>query len=676
VLRTGVILADRYQLDEPIAAGGVGQVWRATDLVLQRPVAIKLLRPEYADHHETLSRFRAEARHAGSLAHPGIAQVYDFGDNPAEGPPYLVMELVDGPSLADVLATEPVTPAYALDVLSKAATGLAAAHEAGLVHRDIKPGNILLGRDGQVKITDFGIAHAVGSAPVTDPGLVMGTTQYLAPERIAGGSGTPAADLYSLGIVMHECLNGTPPYEGTPAEVMAGHLYVPLPPLPEGTPSEVEDLVARLTAKDPEQRLTDANELSALAAKVHTAVTGGPMPRQRQAPAASPVGGVAAPADLTDPALMPRTGDHQVPNTGDHQVPNTGDMMLDPILAAPEAGEHPYAEPPAGEPLAPAAGLAAVGLAAGAAPGVRDGEPVIGGFRVDAPAPDGPGTGTPPMGNPYEPTAAAMPPWEAPEPARETSVDMPAISEAGIDLSSISETSVDLAAVSETSVDLTSDGEARAGAGTGPGSGSAGVRTTTIDLTSVDGLGASHGTVLDGDTDPFATEGSFTGGHARPHLALGDIAGRPRGRRRAAIGIGVLLLAGGGLAGAAASGVLHASPVADRTNTNTSHQPLSAVQPNAGGTTGTSTSAKPKKTKHAKPYAPRHAKASTSAPSAAPPPTTSAPVQQQTSGGSSSSSSGSGAGSGGASPSSPSPQKPKPAPSSPPPSGLLGIPGL
>ena len=187
MLKTGVILADRYRLDEPIAAGGVGQVWRATDQVLQRQVAVKLLRPEYADHPETLSRFRAEARHAGSLAHPAIAQVYDYGDNPLEGPPYLVMELVEGPSLAEVLATEPVTPAYALDVLAKAATGLAAAHEAGLVHRDIKPGNILLSQDGHVKITDFGIAHAVGSAPVTDPGLVMAQLSTL-PRN-----GSPAA---------------------------------------------------------------------------------------------------------------------------------------------------------------------------------------------------------------------------------------------------------------------------------------------------------------------------------------------------------------------------------------------------------------------------------------------------------------------------------------------------
>jgi eukaryotic-like serine/threonine-protein kinase len=129
-------------------------------------------------------------------------------------------------------------------------------------------GNILVGEDGLVKITDFGIAHAAGSAPITSPGLVMGTTQYMAPERIAGGQATPASDLYSLGILMHECLTGMPPFDGGTAEVMAGHLYLPLPPLPAGVPPELEELVRRLTAKDPAVRLADAAELAATARRL------------------------------------------------------------------------------------------------------------------------------------------------------------------------------------------------------------------------------------------------------------------------------------------------------------------------------------------------------------------------------------------------------------------------
>ena len=270
--RTGLILDDRYQLAEPIAAGGVGQVWRASDLLLDREVAVKLLRPEYADHLDTLERFRAEAKHAGSLTHPCVARVYDYGNAGPVSPPYLVMEYVNGPSLADMLAVDPVHPVLALDVAAQTAAGLDAAHSIGLVHRDVKPGNILIGADGLVKITDFGIAHAAGSAPITGPGLVMGTTQYMAPERIAGGQATPASDLYALGILIYECLTGLPPYDGGTAEVMAGHLYLPMPPLPAGVPPELGELITRLTAKDPAARLSDAAEVAVIATRLRDAL--------------------------------------------------------------------------------------------------------------------------------------------------------------------------------------------------------------------------------------------------------------------------------------------------------------------------------------------------------------------------------------------------------------------
>ena len=246
----GVLLTGRYRLDEQIAVGGTGQVWRAADTVLGRAVAVKLLRPEYAGHAETLARFRAEARHAAKLAHPGIVQVFDYGLAGPEGAPFLVMELVDGPSLADVAARGPLGPSRVLDMIAQVAAALAAAHAAGLVHRDIKPANLLLAPDGTVKITDFGIAHAAGSAPLTRTGTLPGTPGYLAPERAMGGPASPASDLYSLGVVAWECLAGASPFTGTPLEIASAHAHRDLPPLPAGVPASMAGLVAELTAKD------------------------------------------------------------------------------------------------------------------------------------------------------------------------------------------------------------------------------------------------------------------------------------------------------------------------------------------------------------------------------------------------------------------------------------------
>jgi eukaryotic-like serine/threonine-protein kinase len=361
------MLDNRYRLDEPIAAGGVGDVWRGTDVQLGRPVAVKLLRPEYADHPETLARFRAEARHAGSLSHPRIAQVYDYGEPGPLGPPYLVMELVDGPSLADILDRDTISPARVLDVLAQAALGLDAAHQAGLVHRDIKPGNILLCPDGVVKITDFGIAHAAGSAPVTRPGVVMGTTQYLAPERATGGEGTPASDLYSLGIVAYECLSGRPPFAGTTAEVMASHLCQQLPPLPPDVPPELAELLARLTAKDPADRIASAGELAAIADQLYAELTGGtpagetarqaepprqrPVPRAEQAPETEEASGGEQPPrpDAAPPWRRSRRRTTVAVAASATVLAGTAAGLLasGAFRATPAAGQHTLMLPPA-----------------------------------------------------------------------------------------------------------------------------------------------------------------------------------------------------------------------------------------------------------------------------------------------------------------------------------------
>ena len=358
---TSVMLAGRYRLEAQISAGAVGQVWRATDLALGRPVAVKLLRAEYAQHPEILARFRAEAKHAGGLSHPGIARVYDYGDGDRPGAPYLVMELVDGPSLGRLLAAGPLGPARTMDVISQAAAGLAAAHEAGLVHRDIKSSNLLVGPDGQVKITDFGIAHAAWSAPITQTGALVGTPAYLAPERITGGPATPASDLYSLGVVGYQCLTGTVPFEGIPYEVTAAHRHRTLPPLAPAVPAGVAELIMDLTAKDPAGRPASAGEVAVRAGQLRDALAerpaapppasepGGPPPAKEMGPEPLPLAG--GPVPLAG-APAPTAGE-PAPVAGD-PAPTAGDPGPTAGEPAPAAGEPvPWAGGPvpwAGEP--------------------------------------------------------------------------------------------------------------------------------------------------------------------------------------------------------------------------------------------------------------------------------------------------------------------------------------
>ena len=269
------VLASRYRLESLIASGGMGAVWRAVDLVLDRPVAVKLLPAELAQHPDTVARFRAEARHAAGLSHPAIAQVYDFGEGSGDNPAFIVMELIDGPPLTDLIARRPLPPDEVLDVIAQVAGGLAIAHAAGVVHRDIKPGNLLIDRAGLVKITDFGVAYAVGSAPLTRAGTLIGTPAYLAPERIAGQPAGPASDLYSLGMVAYECLAGRVPFTGTAMEIALAHRLQSLPPLPASIPPELDRLITDLTARDPAHRPPGAAEVAARAGALRDTVRAG-----------------------------------------------------------------------------------------------------------------------------------------------------------------------------------------------------------------------------------------------------------------------------------------------------------------------------------------------------------------------------------------------------------------
>jgi len=263
----------RYRLESRIATGGMGEVWRATDTSLGREVAVKVLKSEYADDQLFRSRFETEARHAASLHHPGVASVYDVGESSLLGAadgsavprPFLVMELVDGQPLSALLrGGRPLDPAVARDLMAQAADAIGAAHHAGIVHRDVKPANLLVTRDRTVKITDFGIARASDGLSLTGTGQVMGTPQYLSPEQARGGTATPASDVYSLGVVAFECLAGHRPFDAdSPVATALSHLNDPVPDLPRSIPRDLATVVRRAMAKDPEQRFADGDAFAA-----------------------------------------------------------------------------------------------------------------------------------------------------------------------------------------------------------------------------------------------------------------------------------------------------------------------------------------------------------------------------------------------------------------------------
>jgi len=270
----GRLLSKRYRLAQRIAAGGMGEVWRGTDELLGRPVAVKLLSAAHAADEQFRSRFRAEARYAASLSHPGIAQVYDYGESyqdlpgndrpPGSGVAYLVMELVEGEALSAALARDGQMSADAtLDLVAQAAKALAAAHAAGIVHRDIKPGNLLITPDHQVKITDFGIARAVLAAHLTQTGMVMGTAQYVSPEQASARPVTTSTDIYSLGVVAYECLAGRPPFTAdTPIALALAHVKNQPPPLPASVPPRIAALVGQMLAKEPAKRPASAQAVA------------------------------------------------------------------------------------------------------------------------------------------------------------------------------------------------------------------------------------------------------------------------------------------------------------------------------------------------------------------------------------------------------------------------------
>jgi serine/threonine protein kinase len=292
-------IAERYSTGDLLGRGGMGEVRSGWDKVLDRPVAIKVLREDAASSPLIRRRFEAEARAAGRLVHPNVVQVYDSGED--DGVPFMVMERLSGQSLRDEIQSRKLSVAEATDMALQVLGALAAAHEAGLVHRDIKPANILAAGEGRWKVADFGIAKSVQpSGDETATGVVLGTPAYLPPERLLGGDATPAGDLYALGVILYEALAGEKPFQaGDPAGWMAAISTGPRPlslARSDVTPA-LSAAVERSMSRDPAQRFTDATEMASAIGAARTTEASDPTGWLAVAP--------AVPIEEGDTAVLP-----------------------------------------------------------------------------------------------------------------------------------------------------------------------------------------------------------------------------------------------------------------------------------------------------------------------------------------------------------------------------------
>jgi serine/threonine protein kinase len=300
MITPGTMLGGRYRLDERIASGGMGDVWRCVDDVLGRTVAVKILLSSLLEEAGFTERFRVEARTMAAINHPGVVDIYDYGSDPKAGA-YLVMEYVEGDALSRTLSrVGRLTPARTMALVAQAADALHSAHEMGVVHRDVKPGNLLVRPNGTLVLTDFGIARSAGAAQLTAAGSVLGTATYISPEQAMGEQATRLSDIYALGVVAYQCLAGRRPFEGeNPLEIAMRHVREAPPPLPPDIPPTVRAIVERAIAKDPVARWPTASAFAAIARR-----TAGELA------AAAPRPGGPGPAAPVTPGQPPRHGGH------------------------------------------------------------------------------------------------------------------------------------------------------------------------------------------------------------------------------------------------------------------------------------------------------------------------------------------------------------------------------
>ncbi|WFE30665.1 protein kinase [Solwaraspora sp. WMMD791] len=377
MLSSGVLLGGRYRLDERIASGGMGDVWRGTDEVLGRTVAVKSLLPALLEEPGFAERFRGEARTMATINHPGVVDVYDYGSDKHIA--FLVMEYVEGDALSRTLSrVGRLTPARTMALVAQAADALHAAHEKGIVHRDVKPGNLLVRPNGTLVLTDFGIARSEMVGQLTAAGSVLGTASYISPEQASGAVATPASDVYALGVVAYQCLSGRRPFEGdNPLEIAMKHVREMPRALPSDIPPVVRSIVERALAKDPSARWPTAAALAAVTRQAATTLAGQPRP-----PATGHHPGAGHPGAAPRPPVAGR------PTSGAPISP-VGPMSPGPVPPAPR--------PPQGPPISGAPGYRPPGPPISGAPGYRP------------PAPAQPG-GYPPPGYPQRPAAPARPP--------------------------------------------------------------------------------------------------------------------------------------------------------------------------------------------------------------------------------------------------------------------------
>ncbi|MEV4804216.1 protein kinase [Nonomuraea sp. NPDC049421] len=420
----GTTLAGRYRLDTRIGAGGMGEVWRGEDTVLARTVAVKVLLPGRMQDPGFVARFQGEARAMATINHSGVVDVYDYGVS--GDTVYLVMKFVDGEPLDRLLARlGRIPPQAAMELIAQAASALQAVHDQGIVHRDVKPGNLLVQRDGTLVLTDFGIARSDIASRLTDAGMVLGTAAYCAPEQAEGAPVTPAVDIYALGVVAYECLVGQRPFDGDSAVTIAlKHIREAPPPLPQDIPQSVRTLVDIALSKDPARRYPNARAMSEAARAIASGHTPAALP---EPPASAPATGATM---APPPEAYQQAGQsYQQRDTDPYQ---TGARMAheDTALSERRGGSRRAAKAPRRTGLV--AGIAAaVVLGAGAGAVALSGiatTPAEPTQSISAAANAGDGKeGKPKTSKPAKPTTKEPEVTEEPqpEPTREQTVNRP-----------------------------------------------------------------------------------------------------------------------------------------------------------------------------------------------------------------------------------------------------------